>query len=382
MSREFAVGKSSAAASSYTETSEPTVGKQTLTEQHAPAPARLAQVKARAGATVVDAAGFTYVVTSDGAFEITFAPPPWERSLGAVITMTGKYSGAWNTLADLLGTTNDDQQCVEPAPKEEMSIGQPAPPEDMSIGQPAPSPSAPADVSGVWWVSTNSCKLRKQTGEAVKPEKILTQHMHVRVLETQQKSGWTNARIATVDPAGGAGEELGWASLAHMFPLSRAPRPSTAAAQMAAVLSAARSVAGKQPGGICYTVFKQHIINGGGYGDLLDLKMDERFVGLTLHATMFHTAVQNAGAAALGLEAVGGLPMHAPAGTILVLRGNGKAKISMESGDVSFIDGVKGNVVVCYNDGQMNLVADEKAWGPGGHMEGTLVAMYKPIDRA
>ena len=389
MSYEHArqIGKSSASAMSSS-ASEPTgsvVGKQTLAEQHAAGPglAGLAQVKARAGAVVVDAGGFEYVVTPDGGFRITFAPSPWERSVGAVITITGKYATAWATLANLLETTNDEQQCVEPAPAEhapEMSIGQPAPSTPSTPDTDAPAPSPIADTTDLYWIATTTCKVKSEKGANVSPPQVLTQFVHVRVLATKQFRDFTNAKIAHVDPTGGVGAEIGWASLQHMVPVRRPKRPSSAAAQMAAVLAAARAVAGNEPAGWCYANVKKHILGGGGYGDILDIQQDERFVGLLAEAVMFHTAVQKIGAAALGLEEVGGLPMNASPGTLLVLRGTASNGIDRSAGDISVIDGVQGGVLVCYNDGKMRLQIDEAAWSTGT-MAGSLVAMYKPIDR-
>ena len=401
MSYEHAnqVGKASATAGSVSAGSEgaSTVGKQTLAESQSidPMAQLLSSVKARAGATIGDGAGFFYVVTSEGAFEITVAPPPWEKSLHAVITMTGKYATAWATLANQLATTNDSMQCVEPP---NMSVGQPAPAEDKSVGKPAPSSPksdekpkteeggeaapAPAPAAGdVFWIATDTCKVKSEKGSNITPAQVLPKYLHVRVLAKTPMKGFTNAKIAYVDPKGGIGAEIGWASFEHMQPVRRPPRPSTAAAQMAAVLAAARAVAGTKPYGKCYANVKKHIMTGGGYGDILDIQTDERFEGLIASATMFHTAVQKAGAAAMGLEEISGLPMSAAPGTILVLKGTANNHISEEHGDISVIEGVSGGVVNCLNDGHMKLLAKETDWAGSGKMAGSMVGMYKPIDR-
>ena len=392
------IGRSAAAASTDygTSSEQSTVGKQSLASQQSVEAANplVERVKARAGTELLDGGGFGYVVTPEGAFRIISAPPTNVKSIGVVITMTGPYASAWYTLVDILDHTGD-AQCVEPpqttAP--DQSIGQPEParptapkqeapkqeaPKQEAPKEDAPAPSAPVDTSGgdLYWIVTTNCKVKTEKGANAKPEQLIPQHTHVRVLEKKQFSSFTNARIASID-----GTEIGWASFQHMMPLRRPGRPSTAAGQMAAVLSAARAVAGTKPHGRCYANVKKHILDGGGYGDILDIQTDERFVGHLASAVNFHDAVQQHGAAALGLETVGGLPMQAAPGTILVLRGTKKNHISREHGDISVIDNVSGGVVHCYNDGHMKLLAAEKEWSGEGKMADSMIAMYRPIDR-
>jgi hypothetical protein len=383
------IGRSSAAASTDygTSSEQSTIGKQSLAGQQSVEAANplVERVKARAGTELLDGGGFGYVVTPEGAFRIIAAPPTNVKSIGVVITMTGPYASAWYTLVDILDRTGDGQ-CVEPpqtsAP--DQSIGQPEPakptaPKQETPKQDANDPApAPVDTSGgdLYWIVTANCKVKTEKGANAKPEQLIPQYTHVRVLEKKQFSSFTNAKIALVD-----GTEIGWASFQHMLPLRRPARPSTAAAQMAAVLGAARAVAGTKPHGRCYANVKKHILNGGGYGDILDIQTDERFMGHLASAVMFHDAVQQHGAAALGLEMLGGLPMQAAPGTILILRGTGKNHISEEHGDISVIDNVSGGVVHCLNDGHMKLLAKESDWSGEGKMTGSVVAMYRPIDR-
>lgn len=375
------------------------VGKQSLAQREAVDPRNelVERVKARAGTELIDGGGFAYVVTPEGAFRVTGAPPGNAKSIGAVITMTGPWARAWFTLVELLDRTGDGQ-CVEPPntdtpePSPEQSV-ETNPPAARAPVEQAPKPNAPdapaettppsAPVPGgdLFWIATTTCKVKNERGANIHPEQLIPQFAHVRVLERKQFSSFTNVKVEVVDPRGGAGTELGWASLQHMIPLRRPARPSTAAAQMAAVLGAARAVAGSKPHGRCYANVKRHLLAGGGYGDILDIQHDERFVGNLGHAIQFHAAVQAHGAAALGLEEVSGLPMQAAPGTLLVIRGTAKNGISLESGDISVIDGVSGGVIHCYNDGHMKLRAKESDWRDG-KMADSLVAMYRPIDRA
>ena len=106
----------------------------------------------------------------------------------------------------------------------------------------------------------------------------------------------------------------------------------------------------------------------------------KRFAGFGESAYQFADAVRAHGAAALGLREIGGMPKDAPAGTILVLRGNGKANLSSKDGDISVISGVSGGCIICYNDGAMKLVADPSVW-ESGEYAGILMGMFQPIAR-
>ena len=167
-------------------------------------------------------------------------------------------------------------------------------------------------------------------------------------------------------------------------PTNRPDKPSSAAAQMAALLSTAMSRAGSSaPHGKCYAEVKKHILAAGGYGDILDIYKDERFTGYQMSAVNFADAVNAVGAAELGLEEVSGSdPLSAAPGTILVLKGNGVMKMSVTHGDISVIGKIEKGCLVCYNDGKMLLSAKKEIWGSGGDYEGTMVAMYRPISRS
>jgi hypothetical protein len=402
---EVAIGKSAASATEgvYDDANRICVGKKTLSEQLPPAdPAaiKLQQVRARAG-TQFDDAGYTYEVTPEAAFRIVKATPH-PASKDVVITMTGKWAPAWMRLADVLEAALGSAAPAAPAAPAladaapalanatpvldeakpaATTAGSATKPSEPATTPPAGEPAAGA-VSGsdLFFVATDKCLLRNETGKEVGG--MLAFRQHVRVLDkTVKSSGWTIAKVASADAKSG-GAELGWVSLSHLHALMRPARPSTSAKQMAALLSASQAVAGARPSGRCYHFVKQHILAAGGYGDILDIINDERFVGCQIPAVSFHAAVERAGAAAMGLELVSGLPKDAAVGTLLVLQGNGKAKLSMEYGDISVIAAHEKGSVICFNDGRMPLIADEKAWGPGGHMEGTLLAMYRPIDRA
>ena len=84
----------------------------------------------------------------------------------------------------------------------------------------------------------------------------------------------------------------------------------------------------------------------------------------------------------MGLEALSCNPWEAPAGSILVIKGNGVMRMSVEHGDISVVEGVEGGVIVCYNDGRMRLSASPAKWAAGGEYAGALVAIYKPKARA
>jgi len=165
---------------------------------------------------------------------------------------------------------------------------------------------------------------------------------------------------------------------------NRPSRPSSASAQMAALLSAAKAQAGNsKPAGKCYRAFKQHVLAAGGYGDILDIYKDERFKEYQLAAINFADAVNANGLANLGLEEVSGSnPIGATPGTVLVLKGNGKMKMSVTYGDISVVDKIEGGVLICYNDGLMKLSAKAETWAAGGEYEGCMIGMYRPISRS
>lgn len=390
---EISVGKSAASASegSYDEVNQMCVGKQTLSGQLPPADPtalKLQKVRARAG-TQFDDAGYTYEVTTEGAFRIIKATPH-PQSEGVVITMAGRWAAAWMRLADVLEPALGSAAPAAPAPAPAAAApatpavataAAPTGPSEPAAEPPAAAPPAVA-VSGsdLFFVATDACVLRDHVGKEVGGKLAFGQH--VRVLEkTVKAKGWTIAKVASADAKSG-GAELGWVSFAHLHALMRPARPSTAAKQMAALLAASQAVAGAAPHGRCYHFVKEHIIAAGGYGDILDIYNDERFVGCQVPAVSFHAAVERVGAAAMGLEHVSGLPKDAEVGTLLILQGNGKAKLSMQYGDISVIAAHEKGTVICHNDGRMKLIADAKAWGAGGVMEGTLLAMYRPLDRA
>jgi hypothetical protein len=411
------IGRGSAAANaSYAEPSDGgAVGKQSLAEGQSVAPRDelVERVKARAGTELLENP-YAYVVTPEGAFRITAAPTA--KSIGAVITMTGPYAKAWHTLVELLDRTGN-AECIEPPkqaavapaaaqPTAPAAAPQPAAPAaaqpaspaqdvapsaeqtpaqdakqatetDGGAGTVAPATTPGTESGSVYWVSWGNATLKdERTGWPLKPPRVIPQLTHVRVLEKKSFKDFTGAKVATLD-----GAELGWANLLHLTPLIRPPRPSTASAQMAAVLAAARSVAGAKMKGKCFHFVKEHILNGGGYGDILDMDKDDRFVGNLELAVQFHAAVQKHGAAALGLEQVGGLPMQAAPGTLLVLRGTEKNGISPTAGDISVIEGFVNSRFYCFNDGHMELMSRESAWSGEGHMADSLVAMYRPLDR-
>lgn len=62
----------------------------------------LDRVIARAGETVHDDRGFTYVVRVDGSFEVTGTPQQLVRSRGKVITADGPYAARWREVASAL----------------------------------------------------------------------------------------------------------------------------------------------------------------------------------------------------------------------------------------------------------------------------------------
>ncbi len=72
--------------------------------------------------------------------------------------------------------------------------------------------------------------------------------------------------------------------------------------------------------------------------------------------------------------------MSAAPGTILVVRGNGKANLNQEYGDISVISGFEDGCVIGYNDGRMKLSANTQTWTSGNYA-GILVGMYRPIQR-
>jgi uncharacterized protein DUF4157 len=162
---------------------------------------------------------------------------------------------------------------------------------------------------------------------------------------------------------------------------NRPPRPSDAGAQMSKMLEVARKEATGQKGK-CYAAVAQYIRNAGGYGDILDIRLDERFAGFTLYALQFTEAVEKIGAASLGLEKVNGNPMNAGAGTILVLKGHKDLHISEAYGDISVIDGKQGSTLLCYNDGRMILPGPVAIWEGDGKYAATVAGMYKPVSRS
>lgn len=163
---------------------------------------------------------------------------------------------------------------------------------------------------------------------------------------------------------------------------NRPKKPSSPGGQMAVLLSTAKSAATKCAGK-CYAAFKRNVKAAGGYGDILDIYTDERFKGFQKSAVQFAAAVQANGAASLGLQEVSGAdPRSAKQGTILVLKGNGNGLVSDTDGDVSVVGETAGGLLNCYNDGTMQLYADDKSWAPGGRHANMMVAMYIPIARS
>lgn len=160
---------------------------------------------------------------------------------------------------------------------------------------------------------------------------------------------------------------------------NRPPRPSDPATQMANLLATAKKNA-KGMVGKCYSQFKANVLEAGGYGDILNIHLDSRFDGFRIPAVDFAKAIEKNGAANMGLEVVSGLPENAPAGTILVIKGNGEIRLSETYGDISVIEGVVGSNIICYNDGRMILETGEEKWN-NGRYKNVLVAMYKPIAR-
>ncbi len=223
--------------------------------------------------------------------------------------------------------------------------------------------------------------LRDETGKAVDPPRMVPNGVYVRVLETRMVNNKALVRVSQLASADAtSGTELGWTNASNLVALVRPARPSSAATQMAALLAQAQSDHGDM-GGACYRFVKHYIKDCGGYGDILDIYQDERFEGYQVSAKHFHSAVQAHGAAAMGLEQVSGLPMDAPAGTLLITIGNGQINLSTVHGDIAVIEGVKDGVVVCYNDGRMKLSADRDAWTSGKY-QGVLLGMYKPVARS
>jgi hypothetical protein len=160
---------------------------------------------------------------------------------------------------------------------------------------------------------------------------------------------------------------------------NRPARPSDPASQMASLLAAAKTSA--KPAGYCYRAIKHAITRAKGYGDILNIYNDARFAKYQQAAVDFAAAVSAVGAESLGLQEVGGSPVNAAAGTLLVIRGNGKQRLSEEYGDISVIEGVQNHLLVCYNDGIMKLPADPAVW-QSGRYAGVLIGMYQPISRA
>ena len=261
-----------------------------------------------------------------------------------------------------------------PAPK----AGSPAAPD-----VPAPEQGgggAPAALNNVHRCVSRDARLRDETGKELAPKAVVPVSAYVRVVErkTASKPMARVELLSSIDAA--SGSELGWTNESNLAPLVRAPRPSDPAGQMAAVLAAAKSRIGNEAVGLCYRFVKGHITAAGGYGDILDIYQDERFDGFQGSAVDFAAAVQKHGAAALGLEEVGGAPANAAPGTLLVTRGNGKIRLSEEHGDIAVIGGVERGCIICYNDHRMKLVADPEAWISGDYA-GVLVGMYRPIVR-
>lgn len=159
---------------------------------------------------------------------------------------------------------------------------------------------------------------------------------------------------------------------------NRPPRPSDPATQMAALLGAAKTSA--KPAGYCYRAIKKAIHRAGGYGDILNIYADGRFANYQGAAINFTAAVNANGAANLGLREVAGLPANAAPGTLLVIQGNGQQRLSQVYGDISVIEGVQDQLLVCYNDGRMRLPADAATW-ESGRYSGVLLGMYQPIAR-
>jgi hypothetical protein len=159
---------------------------------------------------------------------------------------------------------------------------------------------------------------------------------------------------------------------------NRPARPSDPVTQMANLL--AKATNSNPVKGRCYSAVKRYIKDAGGYGDILDIYADERFAKYQLSAVHFDEAVDANGAEKLGLKEVGGIPPDTAAGTILVIQGNGKQRLSQTHGDISVISGVQDGLLICYNDGRMELPAKKEAWESGNYA-GVLKGMYQPVPR-
>ncbi len=372
-------------------------------------PALTQVVAQHTGETITDDGGFSYLVRVEGTFEIVATPAAYLRSLHQIIAPAGRYATAWNLLAQRLAasahttrpaganeaappaapargsTTDIDGWTIvlqkvrswfridEPKPvKEEQPKPEPEPKNDH-VEQPAALAVTPAVTGDVRYCINAQAWIRDATGKQLRPQQRVPLHSYVHVLETTVVGATSLVRVAILP----GNQEAGWIAASNLTDLLRARRPSSAAAQMAALLAAATTDA--RPAGRCYAAIKRHIKEAGGYGDILDPYADERFEGLGGSAVMFASVVAKYGAAALGLEEVGGLPKDAPPGTLLVTRGNDQINISKEHGDIAVISHVEKGCIVAYNDGRMKLIAAPNKWATD--YQGVLVGMYKPIDR-
>ncbi|HWU89948.1 MAG TPA: hypothetical protein VN253_21950 [Kofleriaceae bacterium] len=396
----------------------------------------LMQIVARhAGKTIAGGGGFSYTAHTDATFEITTAPTTLRNSLHRIIAPVGHYAEAWKTLVHRLvvleqstnrSTTDktphpalpsqepasnvDERADVPPKVPSRLQADEREPAQaegqkpdaniesnpqsgddskpdkkaalhlEMTAGskidnveKSIPAVVTPIATGDVRYCVSDHAWIRDATGKPLAPQQVVPQHSYVRALETSINGKMSLVRVAALP----SNQEIGWIAASNLMALVRPKRPSSAAAQMAALVAAATTNA--KPDGRCYAAIKHHIKEIGGYGDILDPYADERFQGLGGSAVMFAQIVAKYGAHALGLEEVGGLPKDAPAGTLLVTRGNDKIKISKKHGDIAVISHVEKGCVIAYNDGRMKLVANPKKWDTD--YQGVLVGMYKPIDR-
>ena len=153
------------------------------------------------------------------------------------------------------------------------------------------------------------------------------------------------------------------------------PRPSEPDVDLKALHDAAEAAAGVMKS-LGYQAFKENVIAAGGYGDILNIFLDQRFNKKYYQwALQFSDAVDEYGAEALGLEEVEGSPASADPGTVLVLNGPTHG-ISETYGDISVIDGVAGknkDLLRSYNDGTLLV--------PVKDVHAMVRGMYRPIVR-
>ena len=266
----------------------------------------------------------------------------------------------------------------EPPPQ--PAAPEPPPPEPTPPGPEQGRPTLPPELQVVHRCIDKDARLRDGEGHELEPRQLISYNSYVRILERRIVQQPIVRVESITSPQATSGSPLGWTNQANLAPLVRPARPSTPAAQMAALLSTAKAGRLAKSIGKCYQYVKHYINDAGGYGDILDIYQDERFEGLGGYATQFADAVHKHGAAALGLQEVSGLPMDAEPGTLLVTRGNGRIRLSETYGDIAVIAGVASGCVVCINDATMKLIADPTEWTTGKYV-GVLVGMYRPIAR-